>query len=91
MSYGTHGGDKASDSLKTSLEALFTHVVETRPMLPFAKNEPFEYGVPLDLRLAWEGRLGEQSVKEWGEKKSEIAKGFGELMEYLATDIKSST
>jgi len=30
-------------------------------------------------------------VKEWREKKSEIAKSFGEFMEYLATDIKSCT
>ena len=45
------GGDRASDSLKISLESMLSHVIETRPMLPIAKNEPSEYGMPLDLRL----------------------------------------
>ncbi len=85
------GGDKASDGLKISLESMLSHVIETRPMLPFAKNELLEYGMPLHLRLAWEGKLGDQSLKEWQEKKGEVLKGFNELMEYLANEIKSSS
>jgi hypothetical protein len=84
IGYGIVGGRQASDSLAMSLgKAMYAHVVETRPMLFYAKNEPFEYGLPLDMRLASTGKLGEQSVKEWGEKKAEIAKGFEELKAYL--------
>jgi NAD(P)H-dependent FMN reductase len=84
ISYGIVGGKPASDSLQMSLkEAIYAHVVETRPMLPFAKNEPFEYGMPLDMRQAATGILGEQSLKEWAVKKPEIIQGFGELKEFL--------
>jgi hypothetical protein len=53
-------------------------------MLMYAKNEPFEYGLPLDMRLASTGKLGEQTLKEWDEKKAEIEKGFEEMKAYLS-------
>lgn len=59
ISYGSQGGDKASDSLTVSLKSMFTVVMETRPQLSFAKNEPIEYGMPLDVRQAGGGVLGE--------------------------------
>jgi NAD(P)H-dependent FMN reductase len=90
ISYGIMGGYQASDSLKTSLETMYTHVVETRPTLSFAKNEPFEFGLPLDMRLAGAGKLGDQSLKDWQEKKSDIARGFEELKEYLMREKTSS-
>jgi NAD(P)H-dependent FMN reductase len=84
ISYGITGGGSANDSLqKTLVQGIYAHVVETRPKLPFAKNEPFEYGLPLDMRLASIGTLGEQSLKEWVDKKPEIVQGFTELKEYL--------
>jgi len=87
IAYGTAGGRHASDSLALSLgKGIYAHVVETRPLLTYAKNEPFEYGLPLDMRLASTGKLGEQSLKEWGEKKAEIAKGFEEVKVYLTND-----
>ncbi|KAH8806333.1 flavoprotein-like protein [Hyaloscypha sp. PMI_1271] len=90
ISYGITGGGSASDGLqKTLAKGIYAHVVETRPMLSFAKNEPFEYGLPLDMRLASTGTLGEQSLKEWVDKKPEIIKGFGELKEYLVKDSES--
>jgi NAD(P)H-dependent FMN reductase len=87
ISYGISGGGPASDSLHMTLtQGIHAHVVDTRPMLPFAKNEPFEYGLPLDMRLASTGKLGEQSLKEWVDKKSDIVKGFEELKAYLVKD-----
>lgn len=83
ISYGAQGGDKASDSLAISLKSMFTVVMETRPQLSLAKNEPIEYGMPLDLRQAAGGVLGEQTLKEWEAKEEEILKGFGELKEVL--------
>lgn len=78
------GGGAASDALKLTLtKGIHAHVVETRPKLEFAKNEPFEYGLPLDMRLASTGTLGEQSLKEWVDKKPEIVKGFVELKDHL--------
>lgn len=62
---------------------MFTVVMETRPQLSLARNEPIEYGMPLDIRQAAGGVLGEQSLKEWEAKKVEILKGFGELKEFL--------
>jgi NAD(P)H-dependent FMN reductase len=91
ISYGILGGGSASDGLqKTLTKGIHAYVVETRPMLEFAKNEPFEYGMPLDMRLASTGTLGEQSLKEWVDKKPEIIKGFGELKEYLVKGPEST-
>ncbi|CZR57316.1 related to flavoprotein [Phialocephala subalpina] len=83
ISYGMEGGEKASDSLAVSLKSMHTVVMETRPMLSLAKNEPFEFGMPLDLRLAATGKLGDDTLKAWEEKKKEILKGFGELKQFL--------
>jgi NAD(P)H-dependent FMN reductase len=90
ISYGIMGGYQASDSLKTPLETMYTHAVETRLALSFAKNEPFEFGLPLDMHLAGVGKLGDQSLKDWQEKKSDIARGFEELKEYLMSEKTSS-
>jgi hypothetical protein len=84
VSYGVDGGEAASTSLMESLKSMFTHVMETRPTLPLARNEPLEHGTYLDLRLAGAGRLGEQSLKDWAVKKGEILKGFEELKEFLS-------
>ncbi|KAK0125400.1 hypothetical protein ONS95_000584 [Cadophora gregata] len=83
ISYGIMGGDKASDSLKITLESMYVHVVETRPMLAFAKNEPITGGMAWDMVQASQGKLGQDSVKEWAEKKDEVIKGFAELKEFL--------
>ena len=91
ISYGIRGGVSANDSLaKTLSQGVYAHVVETRPLLFFAKNEPFEYGMPLDMRLASTGKLGEQSVKEWSEKTEEIVKGFEELKDFLVKEPEST-
>ena len=84
ISYGVEGGQTSSTSLMVSLKSMFTHVMETRPMLKFARNEPLEYGTALDLRLAGTGKLGEDSLKDWQAQKGEIAQGFGELKEFLS-------
>lgn len=66
------------------LKSMFTHVVETRPQLTFAKNEPLMMGMSVDaLAAAGRGSLGETSLREWGKKKDEILKGFGELKEFF--------
>lgn len=88
ISYGKNGGNYSSEAMRRTLaEGIFSHVVETRPTLPFAKNEPFQFGLPHDLLIAGAGILGEQSLKEWeAERKSDIVRGFGELKEYLARE-----
>ncbi|KAF8852300.1 flavoprotein [Acephala macrosclerotiorum] len=86
ISYGMEGGEKASDSLAVSLKSMHTVVMETRPMLSLARNEPFEFGMPFDLRLAATGKLGEDTLKAWEEKKGEILKGFGELKDFLGKE-----
>lgn len=70
---------------------MFTVVLDTRPQLSLAKNEPIEYGMPLDLRQAAGGVLGEQTLKDWDAKKEEILKGFGELKGFLekGTEVKA--
>jgi hypothetical protein len=42
------------------------------------------------MRLAGAGKLGGQSLKDWQEKKSDIARGFEELKEYLMREKTSS-
>ncbi|KAL2075614.1 hypothetical protein VTL71DRAFT_557 [Oculimacula yallundae] len=91
ISYGVMGGDKASDSLKITLESMNVHVVETRPMLAFAKNEPFTAGMPWDMIQATQGKLGEESAREWDQTKEEILRGFGELKEFLAKPAEIAT
>ncbi|KUJ22122.1 flavo protein, partial [Mollisia scopiformis] len=76
ISYGMEGGEKASESLAVSLKSMHTVVMETRPMLSLVRNESIEFGLPLDLRLAAGGTLGEESLRRWeGEKKEEVLKG----------------
>jgi len=91
IGYGMEGGEKASDSLAVSLKSMRTVVMETRPKLTLAKNGPIEYGLPLDLRLASVGTLGEQSLEDFQAKKDEILKGFGELKECLETVPSTKT
>jgi NAD(P)H-dependent FMN reductase len=89
ISYGILGGGSANDALNLSLtKGIHAHVVETRPKLAFAKNEPFEYGLPLDMRPASTGQLSEQTLKEWNDDKSDIVKGFEELKEYLVNTLE---
>ncbi|PVH89672.1 flavo protein [Cadophora sp. DSE1049] len=91
ISYGIMGGDEASNSLKITLESMYVHVVETRPMLAFAKNEPITSGMPWDMVQASQGKLGDESVKEWAEKKNDIIKGFGELKEFLTRPAETAS
>ncbi|KAH7342751.1 NADPH-dependent FMN reductase [Rhexocercosporidium sp. MPI-PUGE-AT-0058] len=88
ISYGIMGGDNASDSLKITLESMYAHVAETRPMLSFAKNEPITAGMPWDMIQASQGKLGEDTAKDWAQKKEEIVKGFGELKEFLVRPLQ---
>ncbi len=60
-------------------------------MLSFAKNEPITAGMPWDMIQASQGRLGEDSLKEWVQKKEEIVKGFGELKTFLTKPAGSGT
>ena len=64
---------------------MYVHVIETRPMLSFAKNEPITAGMPWDMIQASQGKLGEDSVKDWAQKKDDVVKGFGELKEFLVS------
>ncbi|KAG4436161.1 hypothetical protein IFR05_008365 [Cadophora sp. M221] len=90
ISYGIMGGDKASDSLKITLESMYVHVIETRPMLFFAKNEPVTAGMPWDMIQASKGKLGEDTVRDWAQKKEEIIKGFGELRDFLVRTAETT-
>jgi predicted peptidase len=65
--------------LARSFASVSMRVVETRPMLPYSTKVITEYGFPLDLQLAGAGVVGEDSLKEWMEKKGEFIKGFDEL------------
>ena len=84
VSYGTHGGMKASESLKVTLEGMKLRVVKVRPALPF------HGGLGPDLfDAAGKGELGEDSRKDWEEdKKKDVLEGVAEL-EQLMNEVVS--
>ncbi|KAI9642863.1 hypothetical protein NHQ30_008597 [Ciborinia camelliae] len=83
VTYGVHGGQLASKNLNETLKGMNLRVVETRPELKFG-GEGKE-----DVFKAVGGVLGEKSLKLWeDEKKEEVAKAFGELVELLETPVE---
>lgn len=78
VTYGIHGGNLSSDSLKQTLSGMKLRVVETRPMLKFAGPGREE------LMMAAAGKVGPKTMEEWEEvAKEPLLKGFGELVELL--------
>jgi NAD(P)H-dependent FMN reductase len=78
ITYGSHGGEHASEQLKGVLEAMKLKVCATRPTLPFKSIRPD------GIAAVTTGALGEATRADWEEnKKEEILKGFGELLEFL--------
>jgi NAD(P)H-dependent FMN reductase len=78
VTYGTHGGNLSSDSLKQTLSGMKLRVVETRPMLKFAGPGREE------MMMAAAGKVGPKTMEEWEEvAKEPLLKGFGELVELL--------
>ncbi|KAH8697488.1 flavoprotein-like protein [Talaromyces proteolyticus] len=82
VSYGTMGGANASKQFKDVLQGMRLKVCATSPTLPFKggivdRTEGFAAGKS--------GILGEATRGEWEEnKKEEILKGFGELLNLLS-------
>lgn len=78
VTYGIHGGNLSSDSLKQTLSGMKLRVVETRPMLKFAGPGREE------MMMAAAGKVGRKTMEEWEEvAKEPLLKGFGELVELL--------
>jgi NAD(P)H-dependent FMN reductase len=78
VTYGIHGGNLSSDSLKQTLSGMKLRVVETRPMLKFAGPGREE------MMMAAAGKVGPKTMEEWEEvAKEPLLKGFGELVELL--------
>ena len=79
ISYGIQGGTFASEQAQNSLSRMGLRVVPTRPQLAFAGH----HGPELMLAMG-EGKLGEETKKEWLEKKAaDIVKAFAEVKEEL--------
>ncbi|KAI1391114.1 NADPH-dependent FMN reductase family protein [Hypoxylon trugodes] len=76
VSYGGRGGTTASEQVRNSLSSMGLRVAETRPSLSF--NQP-------DVMAAvGTGKLGEATLKTWGEEKADgIRKTVEELRELL--------
>jgi NAD(P)H-dependent FMN reductase len=83
IGYGAGGANDASDSLKNTLEGMQCKTTATRPWLVFSTEEKNEMGVSKDVKLTWEGKLGDYSLKKWQNQREEITKGFGELKGFL--------
>ncbi|KAJ9137174.1 hypothetical protein NKR23_g9412 [Pleurostoma richardsiae] len=80
ISYGIYGGATANEQVSYSLGRMGLRVVETKPKLGFAGAA----GPDLFLAMG-EGKLGEDTKKEWDEKqKGEILKAWGELKDELS-------
>jgi NAD(P)H-dependent FMN reductase len=80
VTYGIMGATNASEQLKTVLTGMKLNVCETRPSLSFENGN-----LGPDLwAAAGEGKLGDGTKALWEkEKKEELLKGFGELIEAL--------
>ncbi|KAK5630686.1 hypothetical protein RRF57_006401 [Xylaria bambusicola] len=77
VSYGAHGGSKASQQAKEILGGLGLRIAETRPQLAFA--DPMgEMGVILA-----EGKVTEASRAKWEGQTDKIVKAADELKELL--------
>lgn len=81
VTYGIFGGASSSEALKKTLAGMKLRVVETRPQLSYFGGAGGEM-----LMAAGEGKLGPKTLELWEtEKKEELLKGFGELVELLET------
>lgn len=83
VAYGIYGGSPAAESLAASLESVGCVVVDSKPALSFARNEPMTMGMGADSIAASQGNLGEASLAEWAEQSEEILKGLEEVKELL--------
>jgi len=83
VSYGIQGGNKASESLKVTLEGMKLRVVKARPALPFHGGQgPDLFGA------AGKGELGEDSRKDWEEeKKKDVLEGVTELEQLMREEV----
>lgn len=81
VSYGAHGGSKASEQAKEILSAMGLRVVETRPQLAFA-NPMLEMGAILA-----EGKLSDESRAKWEDDQTtgEIVRVAEELAAVLSS------
>jgi NAD(P)H-dependent FMN reductase len=78
ITYGSGGGENASGQLKSILELMKLKVCTTRPMLPFKSVRPD------GIAALTTSTLGEATRADWEDnKKEEILKGFGELLDFL--------
>ena len=83
VTYGIHGGNSTSDSLKATLRGMKLRVVETRPQLKYAGP-----GMDEMMVASSTGKVGPNSLKLWeDEGKEPLLKGFGELIELLETPV----
>jgi NAD(P)H-dependent FMN reductase len=78
VSYGVQGGNMASDQAKGVLSGMGLTVIEPRPRLAFVG------GLGQDTMLAvTEGKVGDDTRKEWGGHRAEILEAFEKLSEHL--------
>lgn len=76
-----------SESLKGSLQAIGCRVVETMPQLAFSKKGPLQFGMPADVLLTMQGKVGERSLGEWEGKRGKILGAFEELIGLLTEEV----
>jgi NAD(P)H-dependent FMN reductase len=80
VTYGIMGATNASEQLKTVLTGMKLRVCETRPALAFENGSA---GPDMYTAVAT-GQMGDGTKNLWDkEKKEELLKGFGELVEEL--------
>ncbi|KAL7817050.1 flavoprotein [Trichoderma gracile] len=80
ISYGIQGGKTASEQVVTSLSGVGLRVSKTRPQLAFVGGVG-----PEAFMAVGEGKLGEETRREWEEKhKGEIVQSLEEILEALA-------
>ncbi|KAM7192154.1 flavoprotein [Naviculisporaceae sp. PSN 640] len=87
VSYGVKGGNLAGDQLRGVLKGMGLKVVEKKVELPFSAEGKSEatHGTGTDVFEAMlKGELGENSKREWEEKKGDVEGAFGELVGLLA-------
>ncbi|KAL1860490.1 hypothetical protein VTK73DRAFT_7291 [Phialemonium thermophilum] len=82
VSYGISGGKTANEQVSNSLSMMGLRVAATKPQLAF---QP-QYGPDMYTAM-FEGKLGEETKKEWAEKGSlEVLKAWDELKVLLAQE-----
>jgi len=85
ISYGIKGGLTAAASLKTILEGMHLHVVETSTSLEFPGADPANHNMSPTLMAALGGQLADPAKEAWVKEEASILKGYGELKSRVAT------